>query len=507
MSSASPSRRALHERNNSQSNVQAIRLVPSTPPQLLGRTSTSNTANAVHPISKDEIYAKSPLQSHPNHILGPIKDKTRSSFTLATPALAESFHNASSPPTTPRYLGASDISRHALLQPTQASSGSTSSQSTKRKAPAKKRLQIHKDGRTFSLLRDDAQAPDTAALPSPLYSPVSFASFDSLPSYASNTEPRTSIISNSYVTEEDSTLTTVPGTPPAQSENKPSADPVESSPWNYSLVGGVRKVPKTPDSKQNTVSSLPSSLPPLPTLAEVSSGSPSTSHDLNTKLSFQSTATVSTVSATSNYKTYRTQSLPKTPAEDISFAEPNHQVTSDSSPDTTVIHRPQEAYNDSEYDFASSEISRNSSIVQRPQTANSEANYEVYGNPSSSNLSLALPAHYSHESLLVPALKPRSRRSHEKLGYYKSRSRESLRSRSRPRTGSITSLSTILSQREALKAVLGTGLVVNHLSAAEKGPNSWAEPSHNLSQTSYMNEQPHQWSKESFPTSMYTILY
>lgn len=490
MSNLSPTRRPLHERNNSQSNAQAIRLVPSTPPQLLGHASHAST---VRPIWENDVYSKTPLPTHPSHILTPGNGKPYP-VQFATPASDESFQNRSTPLTGPQSTDSSTTPRRMLLQSARNAPPATGSPTTQRRAPTKKRLQIHKDGRTFSLLRDDAQASSDNIVRSPISSPASFKSFDSLPSYASNTEPRTSGISTFYATEGDSTLTTIPGTPPAvSSENSPSADPAASSIWSRSLVGGVRKVPKTPDSKQEAVSPELTSLPPLPTLSEVSHASPSASRELSAKPSFQSYTTVSTVSENSNYKTYRSQSLQPdelVPTKDSSNS--NYHIISDSSPDTTIIHRPPEPPSECDSEIASLQVSRQSSILQRPHTATSEANYELHGDPSSSDLNLALPTQYSHESLVIPALKPRARRSHERLGYYKSRSRESLRSR----TGSITSITTVLSQREALRAVLSSGSLVNHLPTLAKGPSSWAEPSINIPQQSYMNEHPHQWSSQ-----------
>ena len=414
--------------------------------------------------------------------------------------LDEPFQTSSTPQSPPRSSGSSNPTTRIVLQPAPSAHSATASPTTKPKPPARKRLSINKDGRTFSLLHDDPRPADDGDSKSPMLSPVSRTSFDSFPSYASNTA-RNSSISASYAADEDSTLTTIPGTPPSEDQNNlyAATDLPGTSPGNYQLVGGIRKVPKTPDNKQKSIVSSESPLPPLPEVP--SDGLPTSSHDLSSKISFKSTDTSSTASDTSNYKVYRyTTPSPPDDAVAVPFSsDSNYQIIQESPSESSVIYRPQASPPESEYyEVASSDFSRTSSLVQRPQTSNSDANYEIHGDlsPSNSYLDYPPPSKYSQESLVVAALKPRGQRSNERLGYYKSRSRESLRGRSR--TGSLTSISTVLSRREAFKAVVSSGLLV-HLPIPNlklKGPSSWAEPSEgNYPQRNYMNENPHQWSK------------
>ena len=409
----------------------------------------------------------------------------------------ETFQKPSTPQPPPSSSGSSTATTRIVPHPPHNAHSATKTPPTKPKAPTRKRLSINKDGRTFALLRDDPQPADDGASISPILSPVSRTSFDSFPSYASRTA-RNSSISASYAADEDSTLTTIPGTPPpSEVQNKLAADPPGTSPGNYQLVGGIRKVPKTPDSKQK---STVSSEGPLPSLPGALDDLPTSSHDLSSKTSFQSTDTNSTLSETSNYKVYRytSPSLPEDTVEAPSSSDSNCHIIQESSSESSVIYRPRaQTYETEDYEVPSSDFSRSSSVVQRPQTSNSDANYEIHGDlsPSTSFLNNPYSSKYSQESLVVPALKPRGRRSNEKLGYYKSRSRESLRSKSR--TGSFTSISTVLSHREAFRAVVSSGLLV-HLPTPtkSKGPSSWAEPSEgNYPQRSYMNENPHQWSE------------
>jgi hypothetical protein len=153
---------------------------------------------------------------------------------------------------------------------------------------------------------------------------------------------------------------------------------------------------------------------------------------------------------------------------------------------------------------SSSNASTTSSVIHRPYTARSETiseaeeneNYDLYGDPSptGSAINLVAPPNqkYSQESLVVPPLRPRNKRSNENFGYYKSRSRESLR------TGSLTSISTVLSQQEAVRAIVGSGSLIQLpiLSLSAAVPSSWAESSGTNPLRSQMNEHPHQWSSQ-----------
>ena len=135
MSDESPPRRPLHERSDSHSNaLAAIRLVPSTPPQLLGQ--------------RDQIYSRTPLPTHPSHFLGPGKGKG--------PALDDQFQRTNKVQASTESSGSSVSTTHATLQPPQIGNSATGSPISKPKPLPKKRLHIHKDNKTFSLLQDDS---------------------------------------------------------------------------------------------------------------------------------------------------------------------------------------------------------------------------------------------------------------------------------------------------------------------------------------------------------------
>ena len=479
MSESDSPRRILHERSPSHNNELArIRLVPSTPPRLLGRDGI------------DEIYSRTPLPTHPSHFLGPGKGKGKEKLQglqpglglgrgqgSHTPALDEEFQRTTTVQAQRSFSGASASSGSTTHthQP-QSPSSATGSPSSRPKPPAKKRLHIHKDNKTFSLLQDDPQSPqsvdDGSKSPTSFFS-ASQRSSDSLPLNTGNARERSN---STTLCASEASSAVIPATPSASQSNKQpiSADHISNSPWNYQLVGGLRKVPKTPDLNQRAATSSESPLPPLP---ETSDGTPtgSVSHDLSTKPSFVSTETTTTTSENTNYKVYGENSATNSDAAPPSSSGSNYQIIGESSPPESVIYR--------------------------PRTSPSEegnSNYELHGDlsPANSYINLIQPGRYSQESLVVPPLntKLRSRRSNETLGYYKSRSRESLR------TGSLTSISTVLSQQEAFRAIVGSGALIQLpiLKQKPQGSSSWAEPP-SLSfhpPRSHMNEHPHQWSSQ-----------
>lgn len=458
MSEGSPSRRPLHERSKSQSNTQnaAIRLIPSTPPQLLGLGR-----------DPDEIYGRSALPTHPAHILlSPGKDRDAPSSALG--------HEFRKPPRLqgedPSSGPSASTSQPTLQPPKNGTSATGSPIPNTRTLPKKrsrKRLNVHKDNKTFSLQEDDSQsAEDTPK--SPILPPSKKSSCDSLASLEPHAEARPNYT--------DSCLPVTPG-PSASGSKQPSLyDPTSNSPWNYELHGGLRKVPKTPDFERHSAAPVDSSPPPLPPLPEVSDIPPATtSNDLSAKPSIRSARsaqTASTTSENSNYIVYGNSSGANSEAAILpeSSSDINYQIIG-----------------------VSSEADTASSVIHRPQTGTSEnENYEVYGDSSPVGSSVHLPGpKYSQESLLVPPLRPRAQRSNESFGYYKSRSRESLR------TASFTSITSVISQQEASRAVVGSSNSIQLPSIkSPAGSISWAGKLSNHPTWSHMQEHPHQWSSQ-----------
>ena len=455
MSGDSPPRRPLHERSESDSNTRGVRLVPATPPRLLV-------------AERDDVYSRTPLPTHPAHVLLPGKGKARDE----TSALRPEFHGSRNPPESTASSGSTTNTTH---KPPQYGDSATGSPISKPKPVPKKRLHIHKDNKTFSLVPQDHPQAVEDTPRSPTLSTKS--SYSLLSSNAHNAGVRSNSITS--CTSDTSSTFAAPATPAPALESKQaiSADPIitTNSPWNYQFIGGLRKVPKTPDLKQKAAVTLDSPLPPLPESESdnLLDRPTATSHDLSAKPSFQSqsTGTATTTSENTNYKVYRDNSAPNSDAALVlpSSSDSNYQLLGDPSPASSVIHR--------------------------PQTASSEfENYELHGDPSpsASYINIRPPSKYSQESLVVPPLKPRARRSNEHLGYYKSRSRESLRS------GSLTSISTVLSQQEAARAIVGSGSLIQLpiLAAKLNRTSSWAKPLASHPLRTPMNETPHQWSSQ-----------
>jgi hypothetical protein len=453
MAGDSPPRRPLHERteSDSNSNSRTLRLVSSSPQFL--RQSQS-----------DEIFARTPLPTHPSHILLPSKAKGKGKGKDY--ALQYEFQHASKSQSALDSTGSPVSTTYTLSQPP-ASDSPTRPATSRPKPHPKKRLHIHKDNKTFSLVpQDDSQLIENPPLSPRSRTLSTKSSYDVLPSQGiAEAESNTSPSLPGSPPRDPS----VPASPPSEPEEQASADLIgSSSPWNYQLVGGIRKVPKTPELKLKIAEA--SEQPPLPAPSDAPT---SPSRILSTKPSFRSTeTTTTTTSENTNYKVYRELS----PA--VSEAAPgsspsgnsNYQLHGDPSPDSSVIYRPQAST--SEYE-----------------------NYELHGDPSPSTSSVQLlrpHQKYSQESLVVPPLNPRPKRSDESFRYFKSKSRESLR------TCSLTSISTALSQQEAAQAVAGSGALIHipHANSQFRVADSWAEVVGTHPPRSYMNERPHQWSSQ-----------
>jgi hypothetical protein len=449
--SLSPTRHPLHERSDSDSNAHArtLRLV-SNSPQFLRQS--------------DDVFVRTPLPTHPSHILLPGKGKGKDH------ALDYEFQLASNSQQSSGSSALPVSSTYTLAQPAHPSSP-TGSFVSRPKPPAKKRLQIHHDSKTFSLVPQDAPPQ-----------------VDNSPQSPRSPRSRTLSIKSSdhvRVSKERIAEAGPASTPPPRPDSPPGDDPVvpstpspapkqvptdhtANSPWNYELVGGLRKVPKTPDLKLSTAEHTEH--PPLPAPSDAST---TLSHELLTKPSFQSSDSATTTSENTNYKIYRDGSpcVSEPPPASPSSGNSNYQLHGDPTPESSVIYRPQTSASTSENE-----------------------NYELHGDPSPSTSLVHLPrgGKYSQESLVVPPLNPRGKRSDENLGYYKSRSRESLR------TGSLTSISTVLSQQDASRAIVGSGALINvpNPTSQVRIANSWAEVVGANPLRSHMNEYPHQWSSQ-----------
>lgn len=236
--------------------------------------------------------------------------------------------------------------------------------------------------------------------------------------------------------------------PSSTSSARLADDHMSTSPWNYRMVGGLRKVPKTPDLKQKRALYSRSSenfLDPLPESPHVAASSSQNDrrshpdhlhhhhHYLATRTSFSSSP--SAVSENTNYKVYGGSSSP--PQGDVdsrpaSSTNSNYEIHGEPTPSPTTPT------------FANLAV---------PSSSPGAENYIVHGDPSPSpssssslvTVSRQLRTRQSNESLVVPPLIPPLSRGKistiEKFGYYRSRSRESLRA------ASLTSISSILGEQ------------------------------------------------------------
>lgn len=262
-----------------------------------------------------------------------------------------------------------------------------------------------------------------------------------------------------------------PSSPVISSRIQDPSTPDNSSPWNYRLFGGLRKVPKTPDVKQKQPETqdvaAELSLPPLPEVDFPLSEAGPSSRWLNEKTSFHSSSsdqTRTTVSNRTNIKTYR-ESSPVNVA-DLRSLPPSS------------IHSNVELIGDP----SSAEASLYAST--RPPTEDSNVNFVTHGSHGSHSASSSIVAvrhrtqpEFSQESLVVAPLQPRKRRSSDTFALARTRSRETIRSRS----ASITSLSTIFTQEATRALFVGPPTILQHA-----GP-SWQDLNRPQS-------RPHQWS-------------
>ncbi|KAM3071905.1 hypothetical protein ACMFMG_008372 [Clarireedia jacksonii] len=414
MSNSAP-RRPLHARSDSETNRKgAVRLVPPEPPQLLG-------PDPIHEEnSNDDIYSRTPLPTHPAHVLSPGLATSKGQYFNGKQGSGsrefQHFPKAHQPSATSSSTFVS--STHNPSQIANSATGSSSSRPRARSKSAKRLVIKVGDGKTFSLVpQDESQPVDDSISLSTKTSSSSIQNIDNSFTSYTNTE---------------STYTAAPSTPPPQQETFISTDHISSASQDSELVGGLRIVPKTPESKGKSIA-LDYPLPPLP---ETSGGEVLHSHTLLTKPSFHSTT--STVSETTNYKVYPL--IPSPVAESAiassSSAEPQHEVFEQSSnPSTiqghhrrddststtensnyqsigqstpsTVIHRPQPSSESNSDDsiYQSIEQSTPPSVIHRPQfravssTSTSEySNYQIHEPDTPSSVIHHRPGHRQQAS-------------------------------------------------------------------------------------------------------------
>ncbi|KAK0722361.1 hypothetical protein B0T26DRAFT_749774 [Lasiosphaeria miniovina] len=324
---------------------------------------------------------------------------------------------------------------------------------------------VHSD-KTFSLVRLRPQSDVSGSLGSLGSPPLSYSSRTSSshdhPSISAWSDDRASspltgisATGPDYRLSELPPLTPSPGSSTTHLVEDPIAeDPIAESPWNYRMIGGLRKVPKTPDLKHRkplhtTAPSAPETpLAPLPEVTVYRDDEPTPSRTVVPKASFasaESGQTVSTSSETTNYKVFGPSSSPQHSSDSLplpSSSHSNYELLGESSPAAPAA-------------FSSSP----------PARPYSDDNYVVHGDPSPSPSSLvAVPRKprptYSQESLLVPPLRPAKKKSYERIGYYKQRSRENLRARAGS-LQSLKSISSIITTQDPSQAFFTAPVLIN----------------------------------------------
>lgn len=503
-----PTTAPLNQRSQPQSNTLAIRIVPYTPPRIASgeRAPSQASSHAAHAAEASSgNYGKHDHQasleiksvrtgrsrgdtgegreSQPSGQGSALSSSSASDLPLARsrdegvsgtkPASTTTGSNTNintinaSEPTSPYSASRQDHHYHHEELPSSPTSPSSSSY-PRPLSRNRNYVALHADGKTFSLVK---QGPPSSSLPSEasrslISPPLSYSSRTS----ASDTHDRPSVDAWSDIDRPSSPLTGTSATirdrslslytpSPGSSTTQLVADPITSSPWNYRMVGGLRKVPKTPDLKQKTTQhELPSSasetptLPPLPEIS-VSQAVETPTHSLIPKASFASTSG-SSVFETTNYEIY---------GHDSSQA----QISSES------LDAPSSSHSNYVLLGESSPVAPFNSSPPGTSDANEDENYVLHGDPSPSSV-VTLPRKprptYSQESLRVAPLRPGKRPSYERLGYFKQRSRENLRARAGS-LKSIKSFSSVISQ-EAVQAFFAAPIIFDLNAASSSSPQS-----------------------------------
>lgn len=485
----------LRQRSQSQNNALAIRIVPYSPPRP--SLSPSEQADATSAASQADDLRQHDLEyyrSHRSNSLGLKSGSPVSRTPVATPSKRlvsgpklrpQSDMSRSSPPCTPAINppttlphSSADISAISHVHaPAHGNDGEALDTTSSRRPPSRRRnlITVHPNSKTFSL------GP---------HADIQYAQRISSSSL-SNSSSLERLSSDLFSEGRPSTpLTALPERSVSPCfKSSPTLEPqgqAGSSPWNYRLVGGLRKVPETPDLKR-TPTALPADTvslsfrPSIPDFAARSNTVVGAEHQsLSYKASFQSSQSASTGSETTNYKVYAAAlSQVAVPGSDAcslpsSTSDPNYEILGRSSPP----------------------IPTTSNSI-RPSSAGSDANYIVHGTiPSSSASSVILHrrlrSEYSQESLVVPPLRTAKKRpSDDSIRLYKSRSRESFR------RGSFASVTSVLGGQDALRAAILAPIAALYQPSPSPEPQSQPDaPGSSSYAHSTMMYHPHQWSAQ-----------
>lgn len=273
--------------------------------------------------------------------------------------------------------------------------------------------------------------------------------------------------------------------PSSYCSRSPPASPVAetSSPWNYTLIGGVRKVPSS--TNKTKVEGLPIAAIPTELSLQTAFATASSAIDLRapatlaTKPSFHSSQSNSTWSERSNYKTF----LSESPCPDI----PRYDQTADDGNRDSIL--PSSSHSNFEI-IGESSSERSLDARSRSDTNGSDINYVLHEDfPSSPPHGLAsgsvLRTEYSRESLIVPPLRPAKRYFSDQTNLSTQKSRDSIR------TGSLTSISSAIIE-EAARSLFAGSAVVSSRGGVFRQTSSRRNSSIGLGNRR-MNSSHHQW--------------
>ncbi|KXJ94572.1 hypothetical protein Micbo1qcDRAFT_44891 [Microdochium bolleyi] len=540
--------------SSSEASRGGIRIVPYSPPKPIEEHDEHARHAATTPTRPRFVGAsdsQGPYQSSPesaassaasstNSLADPRTGRVSARRRLGSVSDAESTSSLLAP--APRRASHS-CSRSPSVSPSPSYSHSTYDHplSPSSSAPGRSRrsnvLEINPD-KTFSVvLRPTRQSNATATTSSSITSaPLTAASLVSSHEQASLDAPHHDIPPSSplsSVPESES-----PQVSPRTSIAEPSArEPDLSSPWNYRMTGGVRKVPQTPEPRsRGSERSADQSDVESPS-ARAAAGN---DQYLAEKASFSSQGTDSSLYDNSNLQIIG-QSSPVNPYYDSAVASPapsgtNVQILGVSSPvypsspsrATDVLETPGSrnfvVHNAATPGSALFTPARGpSSVLETPGSKNfvvhgkgtpasqlytpytesaaletpGSRNFVTHGPVSRQSSVGTFPRHqpsvdsiagfvreqYSQESLKVSPLNTRRKSSQDRLDYSRQIPREAIR----PRAASYSSINSVISQD------------LTSLALQDQEPGSgitWTGPFGTIQYPKRMEAQPHQWSSQ-----------
>lgn len=449
-----------------------IRVVPYSPPRLSSDGSVSSRPVSYADCSLSPPFSDQNRATDSDHDIGDSRC-----------LVVESSHQNSTSCETPRGTenetinvvedDASSAVNWTTTSPTSIPASPTPSYRRPRRT-----ITVNSD-KTFSLLPQSQYSSATESLRSPRRSstaPSSSADRTISETFAEDHQPSSPL----------TPLQEISRPPSSYCSHSPPASPIAetSSPWNYTLTGGVRKVPSS--ANKTKVEELPNAAistgPSLQTAFATSGSSgidfaaPGT---LTTKQSFHSSHSNSTWSERSNYKTFVSES----PCPDIGRYL---QTADDVNPDSIL---PSSSHSNFEI-IGESSSERSLDDRSRSETNGSDLNYVLHQDfPSSPPDGLAsgsaLRTEYSRESLVVAPLRPAKRFFSDQTNLSTQKSRDSIR------TGSLTSISSVFIE-EAARSLFAGSAVISSRGGAFRKASSRRNNSIGLGNRR-MNSSHHQW--------------